>query len=74
MWAHQASLVKEMIGAAGLLTLAVALALAGCQKPREKVLDIETPGVDIEVQKSPSEGGAPPDRTVDIEVPRKSDN
>lgn len=53
MSAHRASLLKEVIGAAGLLALAVVLALAACQKPQEKVLDIETPGVDIELQKSP---------------------
>jgi hypothetical protein len=74
MSAHRTSLLRELIGTAGLLTLAVTLALGGCQKPREKVLDIETPGVDIEVEKSPPEADTLPDRTVDIDVPQDTDN
>lgn len=35
-----------------LLTGGLLFAAAGCEKPKEKVLDIEAPGVDIEVEKA----------------------
>ncbi len=38
--------------AGGLPIVILALALVGCEKPPEKVLDIEAPGVDIEIHKS----------------------
>lgn len=40
-----------------LLAGSVVLSLSGCEEPKQKVLDIQTPGVKIEVERSTS-GGA----------------
>lgn len=57
----------RLCGSALLITLAMCLALMGCER-REKVLDVETPGADIEVHRTtdPIDGS----KGVEIETSR----
>jgi len=50
-----------------LLTGGLLLAAGGCEKPKEKVLDIETPGVNIEVEKT-TDGS---ELNINAETPNK---
>ena len=50
--------LKRVTGGIALLMLSLVLALAGCDEVREeKVLDVEAPGVNIEVNKVEGEDG-----------------
>ncbi|MFG0335785.1 MAG: hypothetical protein ACF8TS_20690 [Maioricimonas sp. JB049] len=42
---------------------ALAVVIAGCEEPREKVLDVDAPGVDVEVHEEKDDGAS-----VDIHV------
>jgi hypothetical protein len=63
--------MKSLYRALRKLTILVVAAapfvfLPGCEEKKEKVLDIETPGVDIEVEKSEQDG------KVEVNIDRKS--
>ena len=62
------SLLTRVVPAVAALTCAVTL--AGCER-KERVLDIEAPGVDIEVNKTKRglEVESRGDKAVDIETP-----
>jgi hypothetical protein len=51
---------------AAALGAAMAAGLAGCEQ-KEKVLDVEGPGIDIEVERSTSDG------SIDVQVDEKAD-
>lgn len=46
-----------------------AVVIAGCEPRTEKVLDIETPGKDIEVHKTVEPEPAPAEKVIDIDAP-----
>lgn len=48
---HNPLMVTRMFGAAMLLMFAMALALMGCER-EEKILDVETPGANVEIEKT----------------------
>jgi hypothetical protein len=64
-------LLTEHIGKTGLFTSMAlgAVFVAGCEPRTEKVLDIETPGTDIEVHKEVDPEPEPPKKVIDIEAP-----
>ncbi|QDU35892.1 hypothetical protein Mal4_01740 [Maioricimonas rarisocia] len=56
------SIGRRLLATTALLGLAVVT--AGCEEPQEKVLDVDAPGVDVEVHKDKDDDGA----AVDIGV------
>lgn len=65
MTTHSAVL-RRIMGAVALLALSLMLTLAGCDEAREeKVLDVEAPGLDVEVNKVEGEDGV---EKIDIEA------
>jgi hypothetical protein len=56
--------VQLLSSAGALAVLAAALVLCGCER-KEKVIDVETPGADVEVTRDKDTG------RIDIEVDRK---
>ncbi|MBX3437754.1 MAG: hypothetical protein KF861_09700 [Planctomycetaceae bacterium] len=54
----------------GSTVLAMGMSLAGCQPREERVLDIEAPGVDVEVNRSIDDGS----HTIEVETDRPSEN
>ncbi len=63
------ALSSRLFRAVAPLMFVAAVALIGCERPQEKVIDIEAPGVDIEVKKDRDGSGG----TVDVEAGESSE-
>lgn len=64
MWQVKPSCCRIGFGGLVIGALAAVFSSAGCER-KERVLDVETPGVDVEVERNKDTG------RIDVEVDRK---